>query len=98
MVGMELRQKVSEYVKDRIGKYWWPGQNLHGRTALQACEQIVPYWPVACPVSAESLRLEHPGQYENVSCVRTNAMKYLPNFFRKEQLTKMFFLFPVSQQ
>jgi hypothetical protein len=24
-------------------------------------------------------------------------MKYLPNFFRKEQLTKMFFLFPVSQ-
>ncbi|KAF5842634.1 putative methyltransferase-domain-containing protein [Dunaliella salina] len=41
-----------------------------------------------------SLRLEHPGQYGNVSCVRTNAMKYLPNYFEKGQLTKMFFLFP----
>jgi len=60
MVGMELRSKVSEYVKERIA----------------------------------SLRLEHPGQYGNVSCVRTNAMKYLPHYFRKGQLTKMFFLFP----
>ncbi|KAJ9509452.1 hypothetical protein QJQ45_001904 [Haematococcus lacustris] len=60
MVGMELRAKVSEYVKDRI----------------------------------ESLRAEHPGQYTNCSCVRTNAMKYLPHYFRKGQLTKLFFLFP----
>lgn len=50
----------------------------------------------SCPLPwADSLRLEHPGQYQNISCVRTNAMKYLPNYFRKEQLTKIFFLFPV---
>jgi len=48
----------------------------------------------AAPCTA-SLRLEHPGQYGNVSCVRTNAMKYLPNYFQKGQLTKIFFLFPV---
>lgn len=47
---------------------------------------------------AASLRLEYPGQYGNVSCVRTNAMKYLPNYFAKGQLTKMFFLFPVRAQ
>ncbi|KAL3678184.1 hypothetical protein R1sor_021140 [Riccia sorocarpa] len=60
MVGMELRDKVSEYVKERI----------------------------------HALRVKHPGQYENISCLRTNAMKYLPNYFEKGQLEKMFFLFP----
>lgn len=42
----------------------------------------------------EALRLQHPGLYQNVSVIRANAMKYLPNFFRKGQLSKMFFLFP----
>ncbi|XP_050041821.1 tRNA (guanine-N(7)-)-methyltransferase isoform X1 [Dermacentor andersoni] len=42
----------------------------------------------------KALRAQHPGQYKNVACIRTNAMKHLPNFFRKGQLTKMFFLFP----
>jgi tRNA (guanine-N7-)-methyltransferase len=60
MLGMEIRVKVSEYVKDRI----------------------------------KSLRLLHPGSYQNVACLRSNAMKYLPCFFEKGQLTKIFFLFP----
>ncbi|KAK6637746.1 hypothetical protein RUM44_008168 [Polyplax serrata] len=41
-----------------------------------------------------ALRSQCPGQYENIACVRTNAMKYLPNYFKKGQLTKMFFLYP----
>ena len=41
-----------------------------------------------------ALRSQNPGQFTNVACLRGNAMKYLPNFFRKGQLTKMFFLFP----
>jgi hypothetical protein len=45
---------------------------------------------------ADCLRNDHPGQYQNASCMRTNSMKFLPNYFRKGQLTKMFFLFPVS--
>ncbi|CAM6081944.1 unnamed protein product [Calypogeia fissa] len=60
MVGMELRDKVSEYVKERI----------------------------------IALRDKHIGQYENISVLRSNAMKYLPNYFEKGQLEKMFFLFP----
>lgn len=60
MVGMELRDKVSEYVKERI----------------------------------LALRKENPGQYQNISIIRTNAMKYLQNYFQKGQLQKMFFLFP----
>lgn len=60
MIGMELRDKVTEYVKERV----------------------------------LALRVTHPGQYQNVSVVRTNSMKYIPNYFEKGQLSKMFFLFP----
>ncbi|XP_026996491.1 tRNA (guanine-N(7)-)-methyltransferase isoform X1 [Tachysurus fulvidraco] len=41
-----------------------------------------------------SLRASEPGKYQNIACLRSNAMKYLPNFFSKGQLSKMFFLFP----
>lgn len=42
----------------------------------------------------KSLRTAEPGRYENIACIRSNAMKYLPNFFAKGQLSKLFFLFP----
>lgn len=48
-----------------------------------------------CTCPAVTLRREHVGQYRNITCVRNNAMKYLPNYFEKGQLTKLFFLFPV---
>ncbi|EFJ24170.1 hypothetical protein SELMODRAFT_101998 [Selaginella moellendorffii] len=60
MIGMELRDKVTEYVKERIA----------------------------------ALRKNNPGRYGNISVIRTNAMKFLPNYFDKGQLEKMFFLFP----
>ncbi|PFH32414.1 tRNA -methyltransferase family protein [Besnoitia besnoiti] len=43
-----------------------------------------------------ALRKEHAaaGLYGNVSIIRTNVMKFLVNYFRKGQLTKMFFCFP----
>ena len=42
----------------------------------------------------EALRKEHPGQYQNAACIRANSMIYLPNFFKRGQLEKMFFCFP----
>ena len=41
-----------------------------------------------------ALQYNEPDKYNNIAVLRTNAMKYLPNFFEKGQLTKMFFLFP----
>lgn len=32
--------------------------------------------------------------YQNVSIVRANAMKFLPNYFAKHSLSSLFFLFP----
>ncbi|XP_013864633.1 tRNA (guanine-N(7)-)-methyltransferase [Austrofundulus limnaeus] len=51
ILGLEIRVKVSDYVKDRI----------------------------------QSLRASNPGGYQNIACIRSNAMKYLPNFFFKGQ-------------
>ncbi len=34
------------------------------------------------------------GLYNNVSCIRANTMKFLPNFFSKAQLSKIFLCFP----
>eukprot|EP01117_Protostelium_nocturnum_P019108 TRINITY_DN8190_c0_g2_i2.p1 TRINITY_DN8190_c0_g2~~TRINITY_DN8190_c0_g2_i2.p1 ORF type:complete len:155 (-),score=62.38 TRINITY_DN8190_c0_g2_i2:38-502(-) len=57
---MEIRDKVVEYVADRI----------------------------------EKLREENEGKYENIAVEKSNAMKNIPNYFEKGQLSKIFFLFP----
>ncbi|KAI0483907.1 putative methyltransferase-domain-containing protein [Xylaria cf. heliscus] len=43
-----------------------------------------------------ALRTQNPdnGLYQNISCLRANTMKFLPNFFRKGQLAKAFICFP----
>lgn len=41
-----------------------------------------------------ALRSLHGSKYNNIACIRTNAMKYLTNYFHKGQLSKMFFLYP----
>ncbi|KAG7346574.1 tRNA guanine-N7-methyltransferase [Nitzschia inconspicua] len=60
ILGMEIRAKVTEYVRLRI----------------------------------VALRKEHLGQYQNASVMRTNSMKFLPNYFAKHSLQKIFFCFP----
>lgn len=35
-----------------------------------------------------------PHPFQNVSIVRANAMKFLPNYFAKHSLSALFFLFP----
>ena len=38
-----------------------------------------------------ALRENDPGQYQNIACIRTNAMKYLPNYFKKGQVCSELF-------
>uniref|UniRef100_A0A2N9FZX8 tRNA (guanine-N(7)-)-methyltransferase n=1 Tax=Fagus sylvatica TaxID=28930 RepID=A0A2N9FZX8_FAGSY len=59
--------------------------------------QVCRYWDKVSEYVKErisALRVANPGQYQNISVVRTNSMKYIPNYFEKGQLSKMFFLFP----
>jgi len=67
ILGLEIRVKVSTYVKQRIKAL----QSLH-----------------------ENDSEANPINYYRIGCIRTNAMKLLPNFFKKGQIEKMFFLFP----
>lgn len=41
-----------------------------------------------------ALRTQQPGCFGNVWCVRTNAMRYIPNHIHKGQLNRIFILFP----
>lgn len=41
-----------------------------------------------------ALRQEKPGRYDGCSVMRTNSMKFLPNFFPKASMNKLFFCFP----
>lgn len=43
-----------------------------------------------------ALRNQDPGNkaYQNIANVRANTMKFLPNYFKKHQLKKIFFCFP----
>ena len=36
-----------------------------------------------------ALRQQHEGNYQNIACIRTNAMKYLPNYFSKGQVSTL---------
>jgi hypothetical protein len=136
MVGMEIRDKVATYVRERIGEaqrnrvivclhhfafalprpslllkhyqawhaHTGPAQcvGTQGRMCVVVSRQEVLTCCMLCCLDpthpAGCLRRENPGQYQNISVLRHNAMKYLPNFFRKGQLTKLFFLFPVSER
>ncbi|KAI0259860.1 putative methyltransferase [Gloeopeniophorella convolvens] len=48
----------------------------------------------ASAASAAPATDQPPGAFQNVSIVRANAMKFLPNYFAKHSLAALFFLFP----
>ncbi|KAL1407413.1 tRNA (guanine-N(7)-)-methyltransferase (tRNA(m7G46)-methyltransferase) [Vanrija albida] len=49
---------------------------------------------VADRIAHQRQLADKPGGYQNVSVIRANSMKHMPNFFAKGQLSKIFFLFP----
>ena len=79
--GLEIRVQVSQYVEDRIA-------------ALRAASSAPPPQPSLAESGPTSECTASPGGYQNVSIVRANAMKFLPNYFSKHSLSALFFLFP----
>ena len=59
------------------------GMEIRVKVSAYVCQRI------------QALRDQHKNeQYQNVAVIRSNAMKYMTNFFEKGQLKKLFFLFP----
>ncbi|KAG6840929.1 hypothetical protein C0991_003187 [Blastosporella zonata] len=48
----------------------------------------------ASEAASSSTEVSRAVHYQNISVVRANAMKFLPNYFAKHSLTSLFFLFP----
>jgi tRNA (guanine-N7-)-methyltransferase len=46
------------------------------------------------PSASASTAAVVPGAYQNISGIRANTMKFLPNFFRRHQLHSIFICFP----
>ncbi|CAD6503559.1 BgTH12-03219 [Blumeria graminis f. sp. triticale] len=45
-------------------------------------------------IRALRVKNDNLNAFQNVACIRANAMKFIPNFFKKHQLSKIFFCFP----
>jgi len=129
-MGMEIRAKVTEYVRLRIEALRMRQQQQQQHSSSSAPAQAEPAAASAPSSSSssssttasssssssaaaaaataagggaasaadqgdgESVRVWGESSYQNVSVMKTNVMKYLPNFFRPGQLDKIFFCFP----
>lgn len=78
---MEIRAQVTEYVQERIRAL--RAQHLSPTPAAPSTTAPVPL-PEADPSAT----------YQNIACIRANTMKFLPNFFARGQLSKIFLCFP----
>lgn len=97
--GMEIRSSVLDYVRSRIQALRTQQQKLRlaassqdPTTATAELNQATVSVKQADEVgSMTSLVL---GNYENITGIRSNTMKFLTNFFGHRQLSKIFICFP----
>ncbi|KAJ2846621.1 tRNA (guanine-N(7)-)-methyltransferase (tRNA(m7G46)-methyltransferase) [Coemansia erecta] len=121
MVGMEIRNKLVDYLQRRIEALREFQHDLVRRS--NAGEQQIEWVDVRSKLDQEIAALHNeaaaqpegkpaeeddeekelhdngetrrlvPGHYDNIASMRINCQKYLPNFFEKGQLSKLFILF-----
>jgi tRNA (guanine-N7-)-methyltransferase len=63
------------------------------RTGLEIRVQVSQYVQDRISALRTTSAISSP-HYQNISVVRANAMKFLPNYFSKGSLSSIFFLFP----
>ena len=95
-LGFTFSFQVTEYVRLRI-------EHLRGQATGAASEDPATSGDTASGGADDKaeggndddVRPAMPGcSYQNAGVLRTNAMRYFPNFLRKGQLSKLFFCFP----
>jgi tRNA (guanine-N7-)-methyltransferase len=64
----------------------------HSPTGLEIRTSVTEY--VQEKVRALRVQNAATGGFQNAACIRANTMKFLPNFFQKAQLSKIFLCFP----
>ncbi|MDI1490683.1 MAG: tRNA (guanine-N(7)-)-methyltransferase (tRNA(m7G46)-methyltransferase) [Ramalina farinacea] len=79
---MEIRTQVTSYVNDRILALRRQNQPPKLPTTSQS------------PSPQQDSAAPSPTPYQNISALRTNSMKFLPNFFPRASLAHLFLCFP----
>ncbi|KAH8697497.1 methyltransferase-like protein 1 [Talaromyces proteolyticus] len=104
MLGMEIRLQVTEYLQARISALRAQQDRLRKDpsssepipepqptdTETSDLPEDAPAFPDASSKDAALI----PGGYQNISALRANTMKFLPRFFARHQLSKIFICFP----
>ncbi|PGH02204.1 tRNA (guanine-N(7)-)-methyltransferase [Blastomyces parvus] len=103
MVGMELRSQVLDYVTDRIRALRaqrpappLPSPDSPSTPPPTTAPAASPPQSQPQPLSPAPSSFSQPSQanYQNISAIRSNTMKFLPNFFAHRQLSAIFICFP----
>jgi len=88
MLGLEIRPKVVEYVQRRVVALRHEARTAVGRAAEGSAGTSA-----ASTGHCTTAACTPAPDYENVWAVHNNAQRFMPNFFRKGQLSKLFFCF-----
>ena len=98
---MEIRSSVTEFVDNKIKAL---RQQQLPPAQVSSDPQLSPPHNANLPLlgpaedtveaPAISTQLSPPGAYSNISVIRANAMKFLPNFFVRGQLHSIYLCFP----
>lgn len=98
--GMEIRTQVLDYVRTRVRALRYQQSQLKNSSASSTSQPQEPTsseqqpGPDPSATSDDTPTTVIPGNYENISAIRSNTMKFLPNFFARSQLSKIFICFP----
>ncbi|CAK4032259.1 tRNA (guanine-N(7)-)-methyltransferase [Lecanosticta acicola] len=95
LLGMEIRTSVTSFVQEKI-------KALRTQHSTTTTTSINPPPPPPPPTTTTTTTSPSPSlhdsnfnsSYQNISCLRANSMKFLPNFFPKASLRKIFLCFP----
>lgn len=96
---MEIRTAVLEYVNSRIQALRVQQQKLKAAASSQDPAAATAELNKATTDAKQTDEVGTmtsivPGNYENISGIRSNTMKFLTNFFGHHQLSKIFICFP----
>ncbi|KAI9932920.1 tRNA (guanine-N(7)-)-methyltransferase (tRNA(m7G46)-methyltransferase) [Aspergillus wentii] len=99
MVGMEIRVQVLDYLQQRIQALRNQQKRLKTSQPDETPNPEVQPAPASPTAPSDAPNDNGPvtpvaGRFENISAIRSNTMKFLPNFFARHQLSKIFVCFP----
>lgn len=91
---MEIRPLVLEYVRQRIDALRAQQKQLKASTSSAQPNPETEPSSIPAQSASDDSNSPVPGGYQNIAAHRSNTMKFLPNFFAKGQLSKIFICFP----